>query len=176
MKNEWLDIITAHMGVQPVLINSADFSAQNRQRYYWSNIPVAPWVPVNVTLREVLGRSDYIIHYRKQPFTPKKDQLKSGCLTGAGGNSAGDHSDMDVICFAGEPPNYRITPAGNKRIDIKRHPNVRRYSVIECERLQTLPDGYTSGISNTQRYKVLGNGWTVDVIAHILRGIHHATV
>ena len=43
----------------------------------------------------------------------------------------------------------------------------RKLTVLECERLQTLPDGYTEGISNTQRYKTLGNGWTVDVIAHI---------
>ena len=42
---------------------------------------------------------------------------------------------------------------------------------LECERLQTLPDNYTFGISNTQRYKAIGNGWTVDVITHILRGI-----
>lgn len=44
---------------------------------------------------------------------------------------------------------------------------VRKLTPIECERLQTLPDGYTEGVSNTQRYKTIGNGWTVDVIAHI---------
>mgnify|MGYP001042548359 CR=1 FL=1 len=47
----------------------------------------------------------------------------------------------------------------------------RKLTVKECERLQTVPDGYTEGVSNTQRYKMLGNGWTVDVIAHILKGI-----
>ena len=46
---------------------------------------------------------------------------------------------------------------------------VRRLTPIECERLQTLPDDYTAGVSNSQRYKMLGNGWTVDVIAHIFR-------
>ncbi len=44
---------------------------------------------------------------------------------------------------------------------------IRKLTPIECERLQTLPDNYTEGISNAQRYKTLGNGWTVDVIAHI---------
>lgn len=48
---------------------------------------------------------------------------------------------------------------------------IRKLTPIECERLQTLPDGYTEGVSNTQRYKALGNGWTVDVIAHILKGL-----
>lgn len=48
----------------------------------------------------------------------------------------------------------------------------RKLTPLECERLQTVPDGYTEGVSNTQRYKMLGNGWTVDVIAHILSGIN----
>lgn len=48
---------------------------------------------------------------------------------------------------------------------------IRRLTPVECERLQTLPDNYTSGISDSQRYKALGNGWTVDVIAHILKGL-----
>lgn len=48
---------------------------------------------------------------------------------------------------------------------------IRKLTPIECERLQTLPDNFTEGISNTQRYKTIGNGWTVDVIAHILKFI-----
>lgn len=47
----------------------------------------------------------------------------------------------------------------------------RKLTPIECERLQTVPDNYTESVSNTQRYKMLGNGWTVDVIAHILNGM-----
>jgi len=47
----------------------------------------------------------------------------------------------------------------------------RKLTPLECERLQTVPDGYTEGVSNTQRYRMLGNGWTVDVIAHILKGL-----
>jgi len=70
---------------------------------------------------------------------------KSGCFT-AGGNSGGKHSDMDLI-----PHNDKI----------------RRLTPIEVERLQTVPDGYTSSVSDTQRYKMLGNGWTVDVVAYI---------
>jgi site-specific DNA-cytosine methylase len=48
---------------------------------------------------------------------------------------------------------------------------VRKLTPVECERLQTVPDGYTSCVSDTQRYKMLGNGWTVDVIAHIFKGL-----
>lgn len=52
--------------------------------------------------------------------------------------------------------------------------NYRKLTVVECERLQTLPDGYTEGVSNTQRYKMIGNGWTIEVIAHIFRNIQVA--
>lgn len=45
---------------------------------------------------------------------------------------------------------------------------IRKLTPLECERLQTVPEGYTEGVSQAQRYKMLGNGWTVDVIAHIL--------
>ncbi len=50
-------------------------------------------------------------------------------------------------------------------------PTYRKLTTLECERLQTVPDNYTDGVSNTQRYKMLGNGWTVDVIKHILKGM-----
>jgi site-specific DNA-cytosine methylase len=50
----------------------------------------------------------------------------------------------------------------------------RKLTVTECERLQTVPEGYTAHVSNTQRYKMLGNGMTVDVIAHILKGLDNA--
>jgi DNA (cytosine-5)-methyltransferase 3A len=65
------------------------------------------------------------------------------------------------------------TGIGNALItdDINDKYKIRKLTPIECERLQTVPDNYTEGVSNTQRYKMLGNGWTVDVIAHILKNI-----
>jgi DNA (cytosine-5)-methyltransferase 3A len=48
---------------------------------------------------------------------------------------------------------------------------MRKLTPVECERLQTFDDGYTDCVSNTQRYKALGNSWTVDVIAHIFKGL-----
>jgi site-specific DNA-cytosine methylase len=51
----------------------------------------------------------------------------------------------------------------------------RKLTPLECERLQTVPDGYTAHVSNTQRYRMLGNGWTVDVIAHIMKGMENGT-
>ena len=62
--------------------------------------------------------------------------------------------------------------AGNGNMLIEQPPTYRKLTPMECERLQTVPDNYTEGVSNTQRYKMLGNGWTVDVIAHILSNIN----
>ena len=55
--------------------------------------------------------------------------------------------------------------------ELEKGAHYRYVTPIECERLQTVPDNYTASVSNTQRYKMLGNGWTIDVIAHILGGI-----
>lgn len=78
----------------------------------------------------------------------KPDQTKASTLT-CGANSGGNHSAMDLI--------------------LRNDFSFRRLTPIECERLQTLPDNYTEGVSNTQRYKMIGNGWTVDVIKHIFK-------
>ncbi len=64
---------------------------------------------------------------------------------------------------------YTLTHKENRGVLVEGY--IRRLTPIECERLQTLPDNYTAGISDAQRYKALGNGWTVDVIAHILKHI-----
>ena len=178
MKKEHLDIVSKYMGIKPLFINSALVSAQNRQRFYWTNIGRPeqpkdkgvvlldildldlPECPVGVKVREksncirVGGRSSPFgsRHVWNSPFQriSKKGKIKpslekSGCLTG-GAHSGGNHSDMDII----------HTPYCT-----------RRYSTVECERLQTVPDNYTDCGSNSQRYKMLGNGWTVDVIAHL---------
>jgi len=47
----------------------------------------------------------------------------------------------------------------------------RKITPLECERLQTLPENYTEGVSNTQRYKMIGNGWTINVVQHIFKGL-----
>ena len=60
---------------------------------------------------------------------------------------------------------------GKEPVKINEGVNWRKLTPLECERLQTVPDNYTNHVSNTQRYKMLGNGWTIEVIAHILRNM-----
>jgi DNA-cytosine methyltransferase len=166
MKKEWEKIITDTLGVEPIAINSRLLTAQNRPRLYWTNIPnVVQPIDRGIVLKDILEDqvdekfylSDKAIDYmsRLRNGKPRWEYHtnpldgKSACLT--------------ANMFKGVP--YGV---------IKE--KMRRLTPIECERLQSVPDNYTEGVSNTQRYKMLGNGWTIDVITHILKEMRHAPV
>jgi DNA-cytosine methyltransferase len=148
MKKEWENVITQEVGVNPIMINSALVSAQNRKRLYWTNIEgITQPKDKGILLRDILENfifdkePYYIVFNSNRPKNYKSD--KSMCLVTSGGSKTkgvgiSDDSGMWI----------KITP-------------------IECERLQTIPDDYTKSVSNSQRYKMISNGWTVDVIAHI---------
>lgn len=168
MKTEHLNIITEKLESVPSRINSNLVSAQNRDRFYWGSIEFKQPEDKGILLPSVIGldADQYDIYQKDKPHKPRKSNLKSSCLTGTA-NAAGNHSQMDVIVMKGaEIP---LTSTG--RIDIHSNPMVRRYSVAECEMLQTVPVGYTKAVSNSQAYKMLINGWTVDVIAHIFKSM-----
>tara|TARA_R110000850_G_scaffold11976_4_gene40721 strand:- start:5724 stop:6749 length:1026 start_codon:yes stop_codon:yes gene_type:complete len=217
MKKESRAVITSMLKVEPVFINSALVSAQNRQRYYWASWEFGQPEDKGIVLSDVIeknlpscnvglavrNKSKCIrVGGRNSPFGSKQEldspyiktdkklsvknnQTKASCLTG-GANSGGNHSDMDILVIQKGRGN---NPGGLRALDGKtpamtscswEHNNhvltdelVRRFSVTECERLQTLPDFYTQnkGVSNSQCYKMLGNGWTVSVIAHIFSSL-----
>lgn len=116
--------------------------------------------PAGVALR---GRGDEAVY-------EAREDGKSNCLTTG-------HQDRSVAIPTSEKQIYEvcnglITVKG-KQYPIKLKDGyyiIRKLTPVECERLQTLPDGYTEGVSNAQRYKGLGNGWTAEVIIHILNG------
>lgn len=171
MKKEWQHIITCFLDEVPVDINSSIVSAQNRVRTYWTNLPIKKIIDEGINLIDIfdyhtqsewekkmqvkLGSKDFKTPYIKidRKGNLKKSQNKASCVCG-GHRGDGNHSDMDLIML--------------------QNGTVRRYSPIECERLQTVPDNYTDCVSNTQRYKMLGNGWTVNVIAQLLSTYKHA--
>jgi site-specific DNA-cytosine methylase len=147
MRKESRDIISKELGVEPIEINSSLVSAQIRTRLYWSNIPgVRQPEDKGIKLRDIIE-------------TGYADQDKSYCLDAnyyKGGNLKSyfeKHRRQLVFSDESKQEYRKLTP-------------------LECERLQTVPEGYTEGVSNTQRYKMLGNGWTVDVIAHIFKGLN----
>ena len=299
MKKEYLDIISEQMGVEPIMINSALVSAQNRVRYYWTNIPgIEQPEQRGIVLRDILetkeidGLTDKAIDYMNRssdkwsggktrkdiyikhesekgmcltanmhkgvPYgviavdvkamtevrTPEANQIryehkrktgkdwsprhmrhlverddeKMNTLTGAltkqhilqitktqetikvdkdkkqltikEATKKGYTTIEDGDCFDMTFPNSKTRRGRNMKdksncltaanYDYMRyeHPDQeqevywRKLTPVECERLQTVPDNYTNHVSNTQRYKMLGNGWTIEVITHILNNLH----
>lgn len=164
MSTNWKDVISTAIGVEPVRINSNLVSAQNRDRLYWTNIAngkIEQPKDKDILLKDIL---DPNVNGVKYQLTQKHKQgfLKSY-----------DWKPCDIFgkakpllaSYYKQPPHCPYIPSSVSES------GYRRLSPLECERLQTLPDNYTEGISDTQRYKTIGNGWTVDVIAHIFRQI-----
>lgn len=165
MKKEHLEVITKHIGVEPVLINSALVSAQNRNRYYWCNWKVEQPEDKGILLKDILEQG---VVDRDKSYCIDANYWKGGNLKTYFEKSRRQlvFNKPDFFKIGFERDNRVYSIKGKSPEDI-----VRKLTPLECERLQTLPDNYTEGVSNTQRYKMLGNGWTVAVIKHILESI-----
>jgi DNA (cytosine-5)-methyltransferase 3A len=179
MKKEWEDVITNALGVNPIFINSNLVSAQTRKRLYWTNIP-------NITLPEDRGikLKDIVEGEGVRVETEKSNAIIASIGRTTPREYFGRHQGQMV--FVDRDKSHCLDANYYKGINWQQYLSksrrqlvidfidgdylVRKLTPLECERLQTFPDSYTKveGISNTQRYKMLGNGFTADVIAHIL--------
>ena len=284
MKKEYLDVISEYMGVEPIMINSALVSAQNRVRYYWTNIPgIEQPEQRGIVLRDILetntsneylagenlqknykGGNQLNPNYKSQANTIHDTEGKSGTIcAGTHGYANGYVADVDSKYYLSDKAidymnrgsekytgkktraehyikheseksktltanMYKGVPYGviavdsyrevrteeakrlrkemrqktgkdhtpfrakklvpredgkvgtlttsltnDHKISLTKEQEVywRKLTPVECERLQTVPDNYTNHVSNTQRYKMLGNGWTIETIAHILKNM-----
>lgn len=265
MKKEYQDVISKYMGVQPIMINSSLVSAQNRVRFYWTNIPnVTQPEDKGIILKDIIFDEvdekyyltaeaiDYMSRlrngkprweYHKNPIDGKAAcltanmyegipygvlRIEGGRIVGRRINEEGKrddyNKDLPLIqrieinenpnksnCLSTvQKDNILIVPEATKKGYVEINPNegvdltfinsktrrgrrmedksncltatnydycwydgciCRKLTPIECERLQTFPDNWTEGISNSQRYKALGNSWTVDVITHIFKNL-----
>lgn len=162
MKKESENVITEHMGVEPIRINSNLVSAQNRERLYWTNIPnVKQPNDKGILVKDIL---DYSTKHKTLP--PKTIQAQLHYAKNYKATGKAPTLTRELAHGWGK----NITP--KCYIEIKAITGEDRlFTPLECERLQTVPDNYTSVVSNTQRFNLLGNGWTVDVIAHIFKEI-----
>ena len=212
MKKEHQDRISDGIGVDPIMINSQDFSAHHRKRLYWTNIKIDQWVDKDIALKDILedgfvdrdkalcvdanyfkGGSMDMYERKSRRQLVFDTEKKKGCRQ----IGIADIKGMDIIKRVYDP-DYKA-PALTTMQGGWRQPKVatseiywRNLTPLECERLQTVPDGYTKygvfvndkdydtvlhehcqrkTISNTQRYKMLGNGWTVAVISHIMKNM-----
>jgi len=183
MKKEYQDVITQYLGVEPIKINSSLVSAQNRVRLYWTNIPnVKEPEDRNISLSDIL-EDDSIIN----PGAIRGRRLNKATIIGRRLNPDGKRKDYDKDIPITQCLEVRATNTNKSNclttvdkdnvlttMPIGRHPNAfkdklpfRYYTLKEYERLQTIPENYTSVVSTSQAKKMIGNAWTVDVISHI---------
>jgi site-specific DNA-cytosine methylase len=185
MKKKWENVITNLLEVKPIKINSALVSGQSRNRLYWTNIPnVIQPKDKEIYLKDALEEhveekyfySEKAISYLdrnkiNKRFAMYSDSEKSTCLTANFCKSLPYNVYVDKeksFCLTANYSNMACVNYNKSQGQIVFHnDSIRRLTPTECEKLQTLPFNYTEGISNCQRYKAIGNGWTVDVIAHI---------
>lgn len=166
MKKQYQDIITSYLGVEPIEINSKLFVPQNRPRLYWTNIEFDMNIKTPHNAPEMLNDiliEDWQIadkYYLSDKAKDYMGRLRNGKPRWEFHTNflSGNASCLTANMYKGVP--YGVIKELGRRL----HP-------IECERLQGLPDGYTEGVSDTERYKSLGNGWTMPVIAHIFKGL-----
>lgn len=238
MPKEAKNEISEILGVQPILINSALVSAQQRKRLYWTNIPnIQQPTDKKIYLKDILefgspcdvkncGKELVNINSAKSQTLLARDykgfghQTMTGVLTHCVAqrgriNATGKYEQHLEIRTDGKTnalttvhkdnliakpirvgqigqggQGQRIYSIKGKSVSLNANGGgqgaktglykidlpdgdyiVRKLTPVESERLQTLPDNYTACVSNSQRYKSIGNGWTVDVIAHILKNI-----
>ena len=162
-----MDVISCKLGVKPVFINSAKVSAHNRQRYYWANWEFEQPEDKGILLSDVIESG---VVDRDKSYCIDANYWKGGNLKSYFTKSRRQlvFESEDTACFDIDDV-VSTDELGNKKLNDGYH--YRKLTVTECERLQTVPEGYTNGVSNTQRYKMLGNGCTVNVLTHIFKSL-----
>jgi len=168
MKNDDREIITETLGVEPIMINSKLVSAQERKRYYWTNIPkIKQPKDKNLFLRDIVENEVDEKFWYKQDFTHHGKGKRPAATLHLNGHDILKR----VYGLDQKAPTLTACRGGNLQKKVFQNDKCRKLTPLEYERLQTVPEGYTEGVAVTHRYNMLGDGWTVDVIAHILNGI-----
>lgn len=167
MRKEYQGVISEYLGVEPIEIDSSLLSAQNRRRLYWTNIPVTHDIKnKELTLKDVVKDMAHRKITIKHPETIRRtknyaqyDQPLKGY----------DSQDQRFFYLSGK--SGTITTSSSSVPKVETTEGIIVLNPEEVEALQTVPEGYTSMVERKHRYKMLGNGWTVDVIAHIFNGL-----
>lgn len=170
MKKEWQDIITEALGVYPININSSLVSAGHRKRLYWTNIPnIEQPKDKKVLIYDIITLEDSVdsnvwlkaknthLVYKKIDFT--------GCPKVAA---------IDIYNKKYKTDNKvpTLTLPHHNSLRLWQNGRIRKFTANELEAIQTIPKDYTNvGLTLNQRHKMLGNGWTVDVIKHIFKNL-----
>lgn len=168
MNEESKQAISNCLGCKPVFIDSADFSAQDRPRLYWTNIPVLMnYEKSKIVLRNILEKEVDKKYFYDCSFDFCGLDKKVCAILHINGH--------DILKRVNNPSfkcqTLTTCGGGNTQKKVYDNGRARKLTPVEYERLQTLPDNYTKGVADTHRYTAIGNGRTVDVIAYILKGL-----
>lgn len=166
MNNESREVISQLLGCEPIFIDSGWFSAQQRPRLYWTNIPVQAkdLKDSPLVLRDIMQANVPEKYFYNYPLC-NVDMDKQVCATM-------QHKNHDIHKRVFNPAFKCHTllcdgGGGNRQKKVYQDGRARKLTPVEYERLQTLPDEYTEGVADCHRYTAIGNAWTVDVIAWI---------
>lgn len=154
------DIITTELGVEPVMINASLVSAQSRKRLFWCNWSVEQPEDRGILLRDILESGN--------PIGGANNGSKSYCIDAnyyKGGKKESINQSGKRLMISDKPV-YVGSRFDGTQVCID-NTIIRKLTPVECERLQCFPDGWTDGVSNTQRYRQLGNAVNVEVVKHI---------
>lgn len=167
MKKEWQNIISRELGCEPIKINSNLVSAQNRERLYWTNIPVRELHDKFIFIEDILDKNvdeKYWLKEKNTELLLKKVNIEN----------APDIACIDVYNKKVKTDRKcpTLTLPHHNSIRLLQNGKIRKLTPNEWEKLQTVPVNYTDcELADIHRYTMLGNGWNVDTIAHIFRGL-----
>ncbi len=172
MEKKWADVISSELGVEPIMINSALVCGAERKRLYWTNIPdIQQPEDKGIVLKDIVLPENEVQEkywYSKYDFTVHAGEPKVKATIHLNG-----HRQAKEVYNLKSKSNTLLCDGngGNLAKKVYQNGKVRRLTPLEYERLQTLPDNYTAGVADSHRYTAIGNGWTVDVIAHIFTSL-----
>jgi len=173
MTDDIADAIDELLGVKRVFIDSRNFTGMIRKRYYWTNIPIAELPTKNVTIEDLLDNDiferDLAFFLDRTKYEPTKSYDGIITINPRDNNEKQTWQRGRVYDINGSCPTIC---ASLFDLNItKDHKTWRKLTINECEKLQGVPKDYTVSVSKNERGKQLGNGWTVDVIAHIFSSL-----
>lgn len=168
-----VEAITSFLGVQPIMIDSALVSAQRRKRLYWTNIPnIQQPEDKGILLKDIFIPDDSLVRTDERILNTAV--MKKKYVQYAVNEKHSTSQAFRLYYLDGKSPTIarcRTESKCNILIDEADLSTFKIISPVEAERLQTLPDNYTEGVPKTRRFEAIGNGWTVDVIVHIFKGL-----
>lgn len=186
MSKKWEAVLTNEIGVEPVKINSSLLSAQNRKRLYWTNIArIAQPEDECIFIRDILEDDvdeKYYVSDKALEGMINRARVHAERGSGFGARVVSRDGKSNALLVSHGSRDYNLIEAGRGKTGpdeksagimeaLQNGSALRRLTPTECARLQTVPDWYEWVVSDTQIYRMCGNGWTVSVIEYILKNL-----